>query len=203
MIGLDPASLSGHEMHKLLIGSVVPRPIALVTTLSAAGTLNAAPYSYFNIVSSHPPLLSISVQRKNGLRKDTSRNAEETGELVVHVADESYISQINETAAGLPPDESEVVLARLTAAPSLRVAVPGVAEASIRMECVLERSIPLGGDEHTAACDLLIGRVVYFHLSDKVYDGSYIDAAALKPVSRLAGQAYAKLGETFSLERPL
>jgi len=203
MIGLDSAALSEREGYKLLIGSIVPRPIAFVTTLSQDGVLNAAPFSYFNIVSSNPPMVSVSVQRRNGEPKDTARNAMETGEFVVHVADESNIAKINETAANLPPVESEVALAGLTPVASAKVAVPGVAEAKIRMECVLERSIPLGGEEGAPACDLLIGRVVYFHLDEAVYENGHIDPVKLAPVSRLAGSSYAKLGETFSIERPV
>jgi len=203
MIGLDPAGLSERDSYKLLIGSVIPRPIAFVTTLSPAGTLNAAPYSYFNIVTADPPMISISVQRRNGERKDTSRNAIATGEFVVHVSDESYIANINETAANLPPEESEAKLAGLTPIASAKVAVPGIAEAKIRMECLLEQAIPLGGNDNAPSCDLLIGRIVYFHLDEAVYDGAgHIDPAALQPVSRLAGSAYAKLGDVFSLERP-
>jgi len=203
MIGLDSAALSEREGYKLLIGSIVPRPIALVTTLSPDGVLNAAPFSYFNIVSSNPPMVSVSVQRRNGEPKNTSRNAMETGEFVVHIADESYIAQINETAANLPPEESEVTLAGLTPTPSTKVAVPGVAEAKVRMECVLERSIPIGGEKGSPTCDLLIGRVVYFHLDEAVYENGRIDPVKLAPVSRLAGSSYAKLGVIFSIERPL
>jgi len=204
MIGLDPAVLSERDSYKLLIGSVIPRPIAFVTTLSSSGALNAAPYSYFNIVTSNPPMIAISVQRRNGERKDTSRNAIATGEFVVHISDESYIAKINETAANLSPEQSEVELAGLTPAASAKVAVPGLAEAKIRMECVLEQAIPLGGNADAPACDLLIGRVVYFHLDEAVHDGAgHIDHAALKPVSRLAGSSYAKLGDVFSLDRPL
>jgi flavin reductase (DIM6/NTAB) family NADH-FMN oxidoreductase RutF len=203
MIGLDSAALSEREGYKLLIGSIVPRPIAFVTTLSQDGVLNAAPFSFFNIVSSNPPMVSVSVQRRNGEPKDTSRNAMETGEFVVHVTDESYIAKINETAANLPSEESEVPLAGLTPTASTKVAVPGVAEAKIRMECVMERSIPLGGEEGSPACDLLIGRVVYFHLDEAVYENGYIDPVKLAPVARLAGSWYAKLGETFSIERPV
>lgn len=202
MIGLDPADLSERDSYKLLIGSVIPRPIAFVTTLSKSGVLNAAPYSYFNIVTANPPMVSISAQRRNGERKDTARNAIETGQFVVHVADESYIGKINETAAGVPPEQSEVELAGLTPVPSAKVAVPGVAEAKIRLECVLEQAIPLGGDKATRACDLLIGRVVYFHLDEAVYKAGHIDPEALKAVSRLAGSSYSKLGDLFSIDRP-
>lgn len=198
----DPAELSDRDNYKLLIGSIVPRPIAFVTTLSASGVVNAAPFSYFNIVSSSPPMLSVSVQRKNGEPKDTSRNAMATGQFVVHISDETYIAQINETAASLPPDESEVALAGLTPVASSKVAVPGMKEARIRMECVLEQAIPLGDKEGKPACDLLIGRIVQYHFDSAVYNNGYIDAEALKPVSRMAGNVYAKLGELFEIERP-
>ncbi|GGG03170.1 flavin reductase family protein [Paenibacillus abyssi] len=202
MISIDPAAQSERENYKLLIGGIIPRPIAFVTTRSKTGVVNAAPYSYFSIVSANPPMVSISVQRKNGLPKDTARNARDTGELVVHISDESYIEAINQTAASLPPDESEVEFAGLTAVPSDKVAVPGIAEAKIRMECILDRSIPLGGTADSPACDLLIARVVYFHIQEELYDDGHIDAQALRPVSRLAGSNYSKLGEMFSLERP-
>ncbi|OAB40831.1 flavin reductase family protein [Paenibacillus glacialis] len=202
MISIDPSDQSDRDNYKLLIGSIIPRPVAFVTTLSNQGVLNAAPYSYFNIVTTDPPLISISVQRKNGVQKDTARNAVEVGEFVVHISDESYIQQINETAASLPPDQSEVLLAGLTPVASDKIAVPGIAEASIRMECLLEHCIPLGGTKDSPSTDLLIGRVVCFHLDESVYQDGYIDPEMLKPVSRLAGNSYAKLGEIFTIERP-
>lgn len=202
MIALDPAERSERDNYKLMIGSIIPRPIAFVTTLSGTGVLNAAPFSYFNIVTANPPMVSISVQRKNGQLKDTSRNAIETGAFVVHISDENYITQLNVTAANLPPEESEVDLAGLTPASSLKIAVPGVAEAKIRMECILDRAIPLGGTEDSPSCDLLIGRVVCFHVEESLLENGHIDPIALNPVSRLAGSSYAKLGEIFSIERP-
>ncbi|WP_424767649.1 flavin reductase family protein [Paenibacillus sp. sgz302251] len=203
MISIDPEDQSVQDNYKLLIGSIVPRPIAFVSTLSSEGVLNAAPFSFFNIVTANPPMVAVSVQRKQGgALKDTSRNAIATGEFVVHIADEAYIEAINVTAASLPPDESEVALAGLTAAPSEKVSVPGIAEARIRMECVLEQALPLGGTEQSPACDLLIGRVVRFHVEESLYENGRIHAEALKPVSRLAGSDYAKLGEQFSIERP-
>nr|WP_208414738.1 flavin reductase family protein [Paenibacillus castaneae] len=186
----------------MLIGSIIPRPIAFVSTLSSEGVLNAAPFSFFNIVTANPPMVSVSVQRTNGARKDTARNAIEAGEFVVHISDESYIEAINKTAASLPPDESEVALAGLTAVASERISVPGIAEARIRMECVLEQSLSLGGTEGSPACDLLIGRVVCFHVEEELLEQGRINAEALAPVSRLAGNDYAKLGEQFSMERP-
>ncbi|RJE86094.1 flavin reductase family protein [Paenibacillus sp. 1011MAR3C5] len=202
MIVIDPERQSAQDNYKLLIGSIIPRPIALVTTLSADGVLNAAPFSFFNIVSSNPPMVSVSVQRKNGSQKDTARNAESQGAFVVHIADETYVEAMNQTAAPAAPDVSEVELAGLTAVGSDRIKVPGVLEASIRMECVLEQALPLGGTEDSPACDLLIGRVVRFHIADRLYENGRIDPDALQPVSRLAGHDYAKLGERFTLVRP-
>ncbi|WNR47159.1 flavin reductase family protein [Paenibacillus roseipurpureus] len=202
MIAIDPSTQSERDNYKLLIGSIIPRPIAFVTTLSKEGVLNAAPFSYFTIVTANPPMVAVSVQRKGGVRKDTSRNAVDSGEFVVHISDESYIDAINQTAAALPPDESEVALAGLTPAPSSRLAVPGIAEASIRMECVLEQAIPLGGTADAPAADLLIGRVVYMHIDDAIYEDGHIDPQKLMPVSRLAGSSYAKLGEMFAIDRP-
>ncbi|MFF2890311.1 flavin reductase family protein [Paenibacillus sp. NPDC057967] len=202
MIVIDPEHQSAQDNYKLLIGSIIPRPIALVTTLSADGVLNAAPFSFFNIVSSNPPMVSVSVQRKNGIQKDTARNAAAQDAFVVHIADETYVEAMNATAAQVASDVSEVELAGLTAVASDRIKVPGVLEASIRMECVLEHALPLGGTEDSPACDLLIGRVVRFHIADSLYENGRIDPDGLKPVSRLAGHDYAKLGERFTLARP-
>ncbi|WP_217594179.1 flavin reductase family protein [Cohnella sp. GbtcB17] len=202
MIEIDPSAQTERDNYKLMIGSIVPRPIALMTTMSADGVVNAAPFSYFNIVTANPPMVSISVQRKGGVQKDSARNAVATGSFVVHVTDESNVGAANLAAANLPPEESELGFAGFTAVPSSAVPVPGLAEAKIRMECVLEHAYPLGGTADAPACDLLIGRVIRFHVADELLSGGRIDAQLLQPVSRLAGNAYAKLGEAFSLERP-
>lgn len=135
--------------------------------------------------------------------KDTSRNAAEQKEFVVHISDETYIDRINETAKPLPSDESEIEYSGLTPVDSIVINVPGVKEASIRMECILEKSIPLGGTGDHPTCDLLIGRIVYYHIREDLYRNGRIDPSGLKPVSRLAGSSYAKLGETFDLTRPV
>ncbi len=108
MIIIDPATQTDHENYKLLIGSIVPRPIALVTSLSKDGVLNAAPFSYFSVVASQPPMLSVSIQRKQGAMKDTARNAIDTGAFVVHIVDESNVHAANQAAASLPSDVNEI-----------------------------------------------------------------------------------------------
>ncbi|SDX94378.1 flavin reductase family protein [Paenibacillus sp. CF384] len=202
MISIDPAAQGDRDNYKLLIGSVVPRPIAFVTTLSKQGVLNGAPFSYFSIVSSNPPLLSVAVQRKNGVMKDTARNAVATGELVIHIVDETNVAAINETAANLPPDESEITIAGLTATESEKVNVPGIAESKIRMECVLEQALELGGTGGSPGCDLLIARVVRFQIAKEILENGRIDAQKLAPVSRMAGNFYSSLGSLFEIERP-
>ncbi|AZN42642.1 flavin reductase family protein [Paenibacillus albus] len=203
MISIDPSTQGDRDNYKLLIGSIVPRPIAFVTTLTDEGVLNGSPFSYFSIVSSSPPMISISVQRKQGVRKDTSRNAIQKGELVVHIVDESNVVQVNETAANLPPHQSEIELAGLTPVQSEKVSVPGILESKIRMECVLEHAFELGGTPDTPGTDLLIGRIVRFHISEELIENGRIDALKLAPISRMAGNYYSKLGELFEMERPL
>ncbi|THF84570.1 flavin reductase family protein [Cohnella fermenti] len=202
MAVIDPSSQSERDNYKLLIGSILPRPIALVTTLSEDGVVNAAPFSYFNIVCSNPPLVSVSVQRRGGVPKDTARNAQASGHFVVHIVDEANVEAANAAAASLPADVSELETAGLTEVPSVKVAAPGIAEAKMRMECVLEHSFPLGGTEGAPHCDLLIGRVVCFHVADELLHEGRIDVRKLSPVSRLAGSHYSKLGEIFALARP-
>ncbi|QCJ41247.1 flavin reductase family protein [Bacillus sp. S3] len=201
MLSIDPASLSEKENYKFLIGSIIPRPIAFVTTMSTDGILNGAPFSYFNIVSSNPPMISLSIQRAQGRQKDTARNIIETKEFVVHIVDDHNVEKVNKTAASLPPEQSEIELAKLTPVNSVKVSVPGVKEAKIRMECRLEHSLELGGSD-SSGCDLIIGKIVQFHIDESIYEKGRIDPMGLAAVSRLAGNYYAKIGEIFEIERP-
>ncbi|MEY2194711.1 flavin reductase family protein [Neobacillus sp. BF23-41] len=201
MLSIDPALMSERENYKFLIGSIIPRPIAFVTTISKDGVLNGAPFSYFNIVSSNPPMISLSIQRSAGIQKDTARNIIDSKQFVVHIVDEHNVEKINKTAASLPSDQSEVKLANLTSLDSVKISVPGVKEAKIRMECSLEHSLELGSSD-SPGCDFIIGRVVQFHIEDEIYENGRIDARGLAAVSRLAGNNYAKIGEIFEIERP-
>ncbi|MGE6376237.1 flavin reductase family protein [Peribacillus muralis] len=202
MISLNPESLNERENYKFLTGSIIPRPIALVLTKSANGTVNIAPFSFFNIVSSNPPMISISVQRKEGASKDTARNAIQTGEFVVHITDEENVAEANRTAKELPPEESELGLTNFTTTESDVLSVPGLLEAKVRFECTLEKSIPLAGTLEKPGCDLLIGKIVRYHIKQDIYWNGRIDPNGLKPVARLAGQTYTKLGESFDIVRP-
>lgn len=201
LFSIEPGSMSEREIYKFLIGSIIPRPIAFVTTISKEGNLNGAPFSYFNIVSSNPPMISLSIQRSAGKQKDTARNIIESKQFVVHIVDEQNVEKINQTAASLPSNQSEIELANLTPIESIKISVPGVKEAKIRMECSLEHSLELGGSD-TPGCDLIIGKVVQFHIEEDIYKNGRINPNGLAAVSRLAGNDYAKIGEIFEVKRP-
>ena len=135
MISIDPKQNSERDNYKLLTGTIIPRPIAFVITESEDGIVNGAPFSYFNIVSSNPPMVSLAIQRPNGHLKDTARNIYNNRQFVVHIVDMENVEKVNETAASLPATESEIELADLTLIQSENVSVPGVKEAKVRMEC--------------------------------------------------------------------
>ncbi|WP_427707963.1 flavin reductase family protein [Staphylococcus parequorum] len=195
-------TLSKKQNYKLLSGSIIPRPIAFVTSQDKSGHLNAAPFSFFNIVNSAPPMIMISTVRSEGERKDTSVNIEETEEFVVHITDETIVEEVNKTAAPIERKRNELERTNLTCIDSELVSVPGIQQAKVRMECKLNRIIPLGDPQEGS--DLIIGEVVMFHIDDDVYfEDSKIDAQALAAVSRLAGNDYASLGETFTIVRPI
>lgn len=202
MISIDPKLLTERENYKFLIGSIIPRPIAFITTKSAEGVVNGAPFSFFNIVSSNPPLISVSIQRPAGRVKDTARNILANGEFVVHIVDTANVDKINETAANLPPEESEITRAGLTLIESSVINVPAIAESKIRFECQLKQSLELGGNDEGPGCDLFIGKVLAYHIDEAIYEDGRIDAEMLDAVSRLAGNDYAKVGKVFTIARP-
>lgn len=202
MKSINPKDNGERDNYKLLIGTIIPRPIAFVTTKSDEGVINGAPFSYFNIVSSNPPLISISISRKNGQLKDTARNIYQSGEFVVHIVDQENVKQINETAASLPPNESELEIANFTQVRSDLINVPGILESKVRFECKLVKAIPLK-DEENPGSDLIIGEIVLFHIDESIYEeNGRIHIEKLGAVSRLAGTDYATIGDIFSIERP-
>lgn len=196
MISINFELLENKEQYKLLIGSVVPRPIAFVTTLSDKHVLNGAPFSYFNVVSSEPPLLSISIRKEGNEPKDTLRNILAKKQFVIHIVSENYLEQVNQSSFAYHSEVSEVEVTKLTRIESSIIDVPGVKEAKIRFECILETSLDLEGSV------LIIGRVVYAHFDESVYEQGKINLKALDPISRLAGNNYGKIGDIITLKRP-
>lgn len=197
---IDPSQQKERDNYKLMIGSIIPRPIAFITSKSEDGVVNAAPFSYFNIVTSNPPMISVSIQRKDGQQKDTARNILAAKEFVVHIVSKSFVEEMNKTAAVLPYGQSEIELTSLNLVDSQMVNVPTIDKAKIAMECVLEHHVTLGKDNN--AVDHIIGKIVNFNIEDDLIDNFRIDAEKLEPMSRLAGQNYSELGNIFALERP-
>lgn len=202
MLRLDPKQLTQKENYKLLIGSVLPRPIAFVTSVNENGVVNAAPFSFYTVVSTNPPMIGFTVHRKPGnIQKDTAHNIQLNGEFVIHVVDETNVAMVNETATEFPNEVSEVEAVGFTLDPSVVVRVPRIRESKVQLECKLHQMIPLGGTSDAPNSDFIVGEIVQFHVQDDLlYDGK-INTDRLKPVGRLAGVSYVNIGETYAMTR--
>ncbi|HSR46874.1 MAG TPA: flavin reductase family protein [Anaerolineales bacterium] len=199
----DPAGLPWRSVYKLLTGAIVPRPIAWVSTVDPAGAANLAPFSFFNAVSSRPPIVAFTASvRSTGLgQKDTLRNIRATGEFVVNIVTEPLAEAMNLTSTEFPPEVDEFQAAGLTADPSTAVTPPRVAESPIHFECRLHQIIEVGADPGGGA--LILGRVVHIHVDPSVLLGEdKIDIGRLRPIGRLAGAGYCRTGDTFEMIRP-
>ncbi|PRO66134.1 flavin reductase family protein [Alkalicoccus urumqiensis] len=200
MVSISSKELAKKDHYRLLTSIVTPRPIALVTSVSKAGYVNAAPFSYFSVISADPPLVSIAVGRRDGRKKDTAANILETGEFVIHAATKGNVKKMNETSAELAPEESEIDRAGFHPLVSSEVSVPSLKESPVKMECRLEKHLEFEGDD--GAVDLLIGRILHYEIEDKLYENGRVDTKKMKPVARLGGREYAELGNIFELPRP-
>lgn len=202
---IDPTQQSRQDNYKLMIGSIVPRPIAFVTSLSKSGVVNAAPFSFFNIAGVEPPLIMFSCMRKaGGVMKDTARNITELREFIVHIVSEEIVEQVNTTSIDAPSEVDELALTDLTTVAGDLVNVPRVLEAKIAMECRLDQHVQVGKDaEGKRTADILIGEVIRFHIDDALYENGRIDLRGLNPMSRLAGLFYGKVGNTIERPRPI
>lgn len=193
---IDPAHLDAETAYRLITGVVVPRPIAWVTSLSASGVVNLAPFSAFTFVSPKPPMLAISVGRKGGIYKDTAQNILNNEEYVVHIADSSLMTAVHESSTEHPPDVSEVEELRLSTLPGERIKVPRLAAAPVAMECRFRQCLEFGETRSR----LIVGEVLVFHIRDGLLNNGKIETGALDPIARIAGPRYAKLGEIVTLK---
>jgi flavin reductase (DIM6/NTAB) family NADH-FMN oxidoreductase RutF len=198
---IDPQTAVPQSIYKLLIGCVVPRPIAWVSSLGADGIANLAPFSFFMAVCNDPPTLAFSSGRRVGNKKDTVRNIEYTQDFVVNLVDDARAEQMNLTSGEYPPDVDEFALTGLTAASSVKVKAPRVAEAPINLECRVVQILPVGHGPHS----LVLGEIVYFHIRDDLYNPNIgrIDMHKLHPVGRLAGELYTHVHDIFEMKRPV
>ena len=197
----DPQLIDQKATYKLLTGAVIPRPIGWISTVSAEGIPNLAPFSFFNAVGEDPPHVLFSTVRTNNSNKDTLNNVLATGQFVVNMVVEDIVEQMNATSQAVSPEVDEFALAGLTPLPSVKVKAPRVKESPIQMECELVHHYTLEGHKHGGAT-IIIGRVILFHVDESVLlDDFKINMETYKPVARLAGSNYSKLGEIFSIKR--
>jgi flavin reductase (DIM6/NTAB) family NADH-FMN oxidoreductase RutF len=197
----DTGALSGRERYQLLTSLVVPRPIAWISTRSAAGHRNLAPFSYFAAVSATPFLVSVSIGSRGAVEKDTLRNIRETGAFCVNLATEPQLREMNETAGEWGPEVDEFERAGLEAGEAESVSAPFVASAPGVLECRTFKVVELEGSPNT----VVVGEVLRVRLDDAVAlaPGTlFADSAALRPLARLWGDFYATLGDTPALKRP-
>lgn len=199
----DFEAMPAEARYRLLVSTIVPRPIAWVVTKSpSTGVVNAAPYSFFNVMGSDPPVVAIGVLGNAGGYKDTARNILEAGEFVVCLVSEEVAPAMNQTCADAPPDVGELDLADLTAVPSAKVAPPRIGESPVAMECRRLHALELGPRQV-----MVIGQVVQMHIARRVLTGDparpRVDTPALRMIGRMHGSGtYARTTDLFDMPRP-
>ncbi len=200
---LTPSAVAWQSVYKIMIGSIVPRPIGWISTVNAQGKRNLAPFSFFTAAGANPPhvLFCPMVRSGDGAQKDTLRYVRETGEFVVNIVTEPLAELMNLTSGEYPDNVDEFDLAGLTAAPSLTVKPPRVAESPIHYECKLVQIIDLSTEPGGGS--VVIGRVEHIHVDDAYLIGAdKVDITRLQAIGRLAGSSYTRVNDMFDLERP-
>ena len=202
MLSINPSDHQVHEIYKLMVGLIVPRPVALVSTIDKDGVPNVAPFSFFSGVGSNPPtvLFCPTLRSSGDNRKDTLRNVEQTGEFVINIVSDSIAAATNATAADVGPEVDEFLLAGLTAIPGEVVNVPRVAESPAQFECKLLQIVFTGNVPGAGV--VVIGEIVRFHVNAELEHNFRIDPAKLDAVGRMAGNTWVHTRERFELERP-
>jgi flavin reductase (DIM6/NTAB) family NADH-FMN oxidoreductase RutF len=195
------SDITSATAYKLLVSTILPRPIAFVTTISQSGIPNAAPFSFFNAMGSNPPVVALGFEPKqDGGNKDTATNILETKEFVVNMVDEQLSVQMNQCAADLASDIDELQLAKLDTLPSIEVTPLRISASPVSMECQLYNNMELEGGGH-----IIIGKVLHFHLRDNVVtslDPLRISLEEIAPISRLSGPHYGRVNDIFKIIRP-
>ena len=200
----DPTKIPFQETHKLMIGSIVPRPIAFVSTRSKDGKNNVAPFSYFNGVCSKPPTIMFAPARRgwDGEEKDTLINIRDTEEFVVNIVSEPFAEKMVMCSTDFDSDVDEFIESDLTPVPSQKIAPSRVGEAKVSFECKLNQIVEIG-DGTAGSGFVVIGSIVLFHIDDDVYDNGRILLDKLQPLGRLAGNWYTRTTDTLKIIRKI
>ncbi|UFN46945.1 flavin reductase family protein [Roseomonas sp. OT10] len=194
--GFDFAALTPRERYKLMIGTIIPRPIAWVTTRDAQGRANAGPYSFFNCLSADPPIVALGVEyRADGSQKDTSRNIRDTGCFTVNIVSNALVEAMNVTAVPFPAGVDELAEAGLEMRPGTAIDSPRIAGAVASLECRLDSFLPLRNSR-----DIILGEIVYVHVvAGAVNESLHVDPALIDAVGRLGGHGYSTIRDRFDL----
>jgi len=200
-VTVDPAITPHHNLYKLLIGSVVPRPIGFISTVSAEGMRNLAPFSFFNAFSTQPPTVAIGPGSRQGVNKDSLRNIRQTGEFVVNIVNYELAVRANQTSAEFSPDVDEWEVAEVTPAPSDDVTPPRVAEAPASLECRVHSIVDLGTDD-APTNSIVIATITRFHVREDILDGYRIRPEMLDAVARMGRNLWCTSRDRFDLARP-
>ena len=197
----NPDTLEASAVYKLLTGSVIPRPIGWISTLDNNGINNLAPFSYFNAVGEDPPHVMFSTVRGNNTNKDTLNNVLATNQFVVNMVTEDLAEKMNATAQAVAADIDEFELVGLTPIASAKIKPMRVKESPITFECEMVHHYFLEDHKNGGAC-IIIGKIVMMHIDESVLLDNYkINMETYKPIARLAGSNYSKIGELFSIKR--
>ncbi|WP_066061688.1 flavin reductase family protein [Neobacillus soli] len=199
---ITPATLEWQDAYKLLVGSILPRPIAFVSTMDRKGTANAAPFSFFTAICADPMLICFSPMRRgtDGAKKDTLVNIENTRQFVINIVSEGMASKMNDCAIEFPTDVDEIEEVGLTKERSIKVSVPRIKESLVHLECELYQVLHFG--DKPGAGSLVIGKVIHVHVNDGLYSHGRIDTAQLAPIGRMAGNIFTDpLAKTFEMLR--
>lgn len=210
MLTLDPSAVDKASMYAFVISSVVPRPVAFVSTVSADGEGNLAPYSYFNVMGHNPPVVAIGMSRspgRGGGKKDTFLNIEQTGEFVVNIMSDWFVEAANHTCGDFARGVDEMAAAGLTPQPSERVRPPRVAEAAVQFECKIRTVHEVLDRDGKPSNAIVIGEVVLVHVAEAVTGRSpsgkvVVDPGKLRAVCRLGGVTYGRVTELYDIPRP-
>lgn len=202
MLHFDPAVESPANVYKLMIGVIVPRPIAFVSSVDEHGVRNLAPFSYFTGCSTNPPVVCFTAAVREGPRpnKDTLHNVVVTKEFVVNIVSEDFAEKMNATSAEVPPDVDEFELAGLTPVASELVRPPRVAESRVQMECRLRQVIAIS--DKPGGGNLILGDVVRFHVDAGIVNGYKVDPDQLRAIGRMGGPTYVRTRDRFDMARP-
>ena len=201
---IDPANQSFSENHKLMIGSIVPRPIALVSTISKGSIKNVAPFSYFNGVCSNPPTIMFAPARRgyDGKTKDTLNNIRETNEFAINIVSEEIVEPMVACSTDYSHEVDEFKISDFTPIQCDKILAPRVEESKVVFECKLNTIIEIGPSKPGGGF-VVIGEIVLFHINDDVFKDGKIDLSLLNPVGRLSGNNYSRVFDSFEVKRQI